>query len=246
MNKDSSVVRGALAATEVMKETKIVRAGFGGFQRRLRAPERHPVASAVCSMPLGAAMVGGERLAPVVPGILFVLYLLVAFALLLRGVALWIRHRDPRRPRSPRRPIAKRPRVPREPPRQVHEIAFKCVICGRPLTNPESMRARVGSTCIKRYGPRFKLIQNPDHVMWRRLVAAAEAERATQQTRLDADFERAMSAHDKDARAWAAEVATPAGQERRQHRKTGSRLVFCSFASAPLLLIGIGWALALI
>jgi predicted nucleic acid-binding protein len=203
------------------------------------------VASAFCSIPLGAAMVAGEGLASVVPGLLFMLYLLVASAALLRGLALWFRHQDPRRPRPPRRRIAKRSRVPREPQRQIHEIAHNCVICGGPLTNHESMRARVGSTCIKRYGPRFKLIENPDHRAWRQVVAAAETERGAEQSRLDARFERSVALHWHQERAWVAEAASTAGRERRRCRKAGSRLVTSSVASAPLLLVGIGCALAL-
>lgn len=228
--------------TEIEKTPRVGLRGL--LERTSRAPERHPVASAFCSIPLGAAMVAGEALAPVVPGLLFMLYVLIAAAAFLRGLVEWVRRRDPPRPRAPRRPIAKRSRVPREPKRLIHEIAHNCVICGRPLTNRESMRARVGSTCIKRYGPRFKLIENPDHATWRRTVAAAEMERAAKQSRLDAEFDRAVVLHQERERAWAAEVAATAGQERRQQRKAASRLVASSVASAPLLLVGIGCALA--
>lgn len=216
----------------------------GMFGRALRVLEAHPTRGAASAVLTGMGMVAGEQLWTGIPAILFVLYVVIAASAFLSGLTDAFRQRDPRRPRLPRRRTARRPSVPREPPRRIHEIAHNCVICGRPLTNPESMRARVGSTCIKRYGPRFKMIVNPDHVRWTDLVATAEAERAAEQKRLDADFETATRAYDQARRAWAEEVASEAGQERRRRRRAASRLMLASVASAPLLLVGIALALA--
>ena len=187
----------------------------------------------------GVGMVLSEQVAPVLPALMFLLCLGAAIALLISGTPTWFRNRDPKRPRPPRPARATRLRLPPEPAAQVHEIAYNCVICGRPLTNAQSMRARVGSTCIQRYGPRYKMVPNPEHERWRGLVAAAEAERAAQQARLDGEHLRAMTEYQKVADAWAAERATPVGRARREARQVGGRLMLLGVAALPFMLTGI-------
>lgn len=145
--------------------------------------------------------------------------LAVAAAILLNGLQAWFRHRDPPRPRKPRRQIAKLPYVPREPASTIHEIAYHCVICGRPLSNPESMRARVGSTCIQRYGPRYKMVPNPEHAVWRGLLTMAEVSRAAEQAGFDHAFQKALSEHAGALEAHAAELLTDDARNRALARR---------------------------
>lgn len=58
------------------------------------------------------------------------------------------------------------PPRPLRPRKWVYELATRCVICGRPLTNRRSQRARVGSTCIKKHGPRPRRVPNPAYQHW--------------------------------------------------------------------------------
>lgn len=159
--------------------------------------------------------------------------LLVACALVVSGLGTWARSRDPRRPREPRPRKARRRRVPREPASQVHEIAHRCVICNRPLTNAQSMRARVGSTCIKRYGPRYKLIPNPEHARWRGLVAAADADRAAEQASFNVAHQRAMADHQTAVARWEQERTSSAGRARAVTRCEGRRRLQVSALAVP-------------
>ena len=190
----------------------------------LRALSRRPVPTLGASALCGAGMVLSEQIAAPLPAVVFLLWVILASSLFILAQARL-------------RPL------PPEPPAQVHEIAYNCVICGRPLTNPQSMRARVGSTCIQRYGPRYKMIANPDHARWRGLLAAAEAERAAEQARLNLEHQHAMARYRTLARAWDLEVASPAGQERRRNRGTGRRLTLLGAGSVPALFIGAAVAL---
>lgn len=79
-------------------------------------------------------------------------------------------------------------------------MATRCVKCGRPLTNPKSQRARVGTTCIQRYGPQPRLIPNPARAVWESKRTAADADRSARQAQLDAEYESAL-AHYNAARA---------------------------------------------
>lgn len=192
----------------------------------------------------GAAMViGDQHLGAGFAALLFLSYLAAAFALFVLGAVIWGRHRDPSSPRVPRRVLAQRAPMPPEPQEKVYELAHFCVLCGRPLTNSESMRARVGSTCIKRYGPRYKMIRNVHHERWSALLAAAEAERAAEQARLDVAHQRLLVVHEREEAAWRAEVRSRAGVARRTARSNGRRLVVVSVVSHPAVFVGIGVAL---
>ncbi|GAA2147064.1 hypothetical protein GCM10009844_23910 [Nocardioides koreensis] len=211
----------------------------GGRARLMGRVGRRPIRSSGAFFVAGVSMVLSEPVSRVLPVLLFLLCFLAALALLLTGTPTWFRTRDPKRPRAPRAVQATRRRVPPEPGRQVHEIAYNCVICGRPLTNAQSMRARVGSTCIQRYGPRYKMVPNPEHERWRGLVAAAEADRVDEQARLDVEHLRAMTQYQQVADVWAAERASPAGQARREARQVGGRLMLIGVTALPVMLMGI-------
>lgn len=212
-----------------------------------RGVARRPLISTLGFVLLGATMVIGEEyLFAGLAAILSMAYLVAALVFFVRGAVIWGRHRDPPRPRAPRRVMAQRAPVPPEPPRLVHELAHHCVLCGRPLTNPESMRARVGSTCIKRYGPRYKMIRNVRHERWSALLAAAEAQCAAAQAKLDVAHRRSLDVHQRDEAAWHEGVQSPVGVERRAVRTTGRRLVAISVASHPAVFSGIAVALPLV
>ena len=90
----------------------------------------------------------------------------------------------------------------REPARTVHDIAYNCVICGRALTNPQSQRQRVGSTCVKTHGPRYKMVANPVHGQWTRhkalaLKAQVEAQEVADEAHLDM-----LQLHEEDLKNW--------------------------------------------
>jgi len=114
-------------------------------------------------------------------------------------------------------------------------LATSCVICGRPLTNRQSTLARVGSTCIKTYGPRPAWQPNPDHDAWTHEWARARADQAVEQTRLDREYERALAEHPALVDAWERERTSPAGQHRRRRRDEATGLV----ASSSLWLLAV-------
>jgi hypothetical protein len=58
--------------------------------------------------------------------------------------------------------------LPFRPRKWIYELSSRCLICGRPLTSLRSQRARVGSTCVRTYGPRPKRVLNPSYVDWQR------------------------------------------------------------------------------
>ena len=70
-------------------------------------------------------------------------------------------------------------------------------------------------------------------------IAAAEADRAAQQARLDVEHLRAMTEYQKVADAWAAERATSVGQAGREARQVGGRLMLLGVAALPFMLTGI-------
>jgi hypothetical protein len=179
-------------------------------------------------------MVASATLSPVFPTVIFLVALTLAGGAFASGLLSWIGNLDPWRPRTPVLKRARLRRVPPEPPAQVHELAYNCVICGRPLTNPQSMKARVGSTCIRTYGPRFKLIANPEHARWRSLVAAAEAERAAEQARLNVAHARALDEHGRAIKSWESERASVAGQERLNRRQAARHRMLLGGACAPI------------
>lgn len=212
----------------------------------LHAVSDHPILTTAVFVAVGPALVLTEPIAAWIPALLLVALVAFSAVLFFRGTNVWWCHRNPRRPRAPRPQRAKLARLPNEPPQQVHELSYTCVICGRPLTNAQSMRARVGSTCIQRYGPRYKLIPNPDHERWRGLVAAAEADRAAEQARLNHAYERAMDEYRSLIATWEQERMTVEGQIRQSRRSHGRRLVLLGSSSLPALIVGLSAALQII
>ncbi|MFD1811793.1 DUF6011 domain-containing protein [Rhodococcus gannanensis] len=157
--------------------------------------------------------------------VLFLPVFAAAMAVTVRGATLWYRYRNPRRPRKPRAKTARLARLPSRPARVLPLLASNCVICGRPLTNPQSMRARVGTTCIKKYGPRYATQPNPAYDEWEKLKAAAESDRVAEQARLDVEFQLALSGYSSLMLAWESEIASPAGQSRAANRQIGTRIL---------------------
>lgn len=149
--------------------------------------------------------------------------LLLGVGLLVPFLLQLVAHRDPTAPRPPRRQLATGPPHPPEPPTSVQELASHCVICGRRLETLVSMRARVGSSCIRQHGPRPRMVPNPDHARWRRLCAAADVERAAEQVRLDAAHQRAFALHLTELSEWRRELESEAADARRQRRKAARR-----------------------
>lgn len=100
-----------------------------------------------------------------------------------------------RRPTKPKRQKARAARVGFAPSSTIWDISFNCVKCGRALTNPNSQRHRVGTDCIKRYGSQARKIENPEFSAWTARKARAEADRATQQVKFDAEYDRLNAAY---------------------------------------------------
>lgn len=149
----------------------------------------------------------------------------------------YIRQRDPARPPLPHHQIAPIAQLRPEPERRVPVLGHNCEICGRPLTNMQSMIARVGSTCIQTYGPRYAWQPNPDHERWTRELARARAAQAAEQARLDVLFASAMLHHDRAIREWQDEFTSDEGLARRARRKRAgwvlaSAVVWCSLVVA--------------
>lgn len=153
------------------------------------------------------------------------LALLIAVTWVLVCAVNSLARRVPAKPRAPRRRVAPMPRLRPEPRRTVPVLAHSCVICGRPLTNRQSMLARVGSTCIKTYGPRPAWRPNPDHAAWAHELARARGDQAVEQVRLDTEHERALAEHLALVDAWEQERASPEGQARRRRRDQALGLV---------------------
>ncbi|WP_137876350.1 DUF6011 domain-containing protein [Rhodococcus sp. Q] len=178
--------------------------------------------------------------------LLILLIIAVAIAVMLRGAVLWYRHRNPRRPREPHPGKARLARLPRCPDQVLPLLSSYCVICGRPLTSPESQRARVGTTCIKKHGPKYATKPNPEYIDWLKLKSAAEADRDAEQTKLDAQHKSALAEHALLTAEWEAEMASPVGIARNAQRRIGMRLFYTGAASSAFLLLlsmlSIHWA----
>lgn len=180
----------------------------------------------VALVPLAVLLDGGplSGLAPIAAA-------LWALAQLVAVVGL----RDPARPRPPVRAKAPVPILRPEPPRVVQVIAYNCVICGRPLSNHQSMLARVGSTCIKTYGPRPAWQNNVDHDRWVDEWARARAWQVAEQARLDAQFDRAQAAHPIRVAEWEAELSSPDGTRRRSQRRRAAWVLASSLGWLSLV-----------
>lgn len=108
--------------------------------------------------------------------------------------------------------------LPQEPARRIHQMADHCTVCGRPLTNSESRKARVGTQCIQTHGPRYKMIENPAWVRWSRELVSARAEQAQRQAEARVAHDRALVAHAQRLEEWESELLSEAGVQRRSHR----------------------------
>jgi hypothetical protein len=146
----------------------------------------------------------------------------------------------PRRPAGPLRNIAELDfRVP-EPAQRVPLLADVCTLCGRPLSNPDSRLARVGSECVKVHGPRPLSVPNAAYGEWAVSKRVAEAETAARQRVLDRHHEQALKAHAHDVRRWELSLGTPVMVQRRTARVEGQpvagagSMLACGIAAAQL------------
>jgi hypothetical protein len=165
---------------------------------------------------------------------------IAALVLMLHG--LWVRqvNRLPRRPAGPLRNVAELDfRVP-EPAQRVPVHSDFCTLCGRPLSNPDSRLARVGSECVKVHGPRPLSVPNPAYGEWVVSKRVAEAETAARQRVLDRLHEQALKAHVHDVRRWELSLGKPVMAQRRAARVEGQRvagagiMLACAIAAAQL------------
>jgi hypothetical protein len=209
---------------------------------------RHPVAAGVVSFSVGVVTFVSGRLRAALPTflpvffvvvLLLLVYLALALALFVAGSNIWYVHRDPRAPRAPRMGQATLGRLPHEPPNSVPGIAYNCVICGRPLTNAASMRARVGSTCIKTYGPRYLMVANPAHEQWAVLKVAAEVQRASAQAAFNTQHQRDLITFRQITQAWQRELVSPNAKIRQLRRGLGRRLLLTGALSFHLVFVGV-------
>ncbi|MET0915799.1 MAG: DUF6011 domain-containing protein [Jiangellaceae bacterium] len=81
-------------------------------------------------------------------------------------------------------------------------MADNCVKCGRPLTDPRSRQARVGTKCIRIYGSQQRKIPNPRHAAWIDRKTKADAAYIAEKVRADAEYARARSAYDQARAEW--------------------------------------------
>jgi hypothetical protein len=81
-------------------------------------------------------------------------------------------------------------------------MADYCVKCGRPLTDPRSKQARVGTKCIRVYGSQQRRIQNPQYSAWLDRKTKADVEYIAAKVRAEAEFERARSAYVEARAMW--------------------------------------------
>lgn len=114
------------------------------------------------------------------------------------------RRRAGRKPRPPRRQRARSAWVGFPPSSTMWDISSRCVMCGRPLTNPNSQRHRVGTDCIKRYGSQARKVPNPAYAEWCGRKARADADRIERQVTLDAEFARKSAEFQQAIATWRA------------------------------------------
>jgi hypothetical protein len=81
-------------------------------------------------------------------------------------------------------------------------MADNCIKCGRPLTDPRSRRARVGTKCIRVYGSQQRRIPNPAHQRWLDKKTKADVEFIADKARADAELARAKAAYDVALSDW--------------------------------------------
>lgn len=107
------------------------------------------------------------------------------------------------KPRRPRRRRVRRQWVGFPPSSTIWDLADNCVKCGRPLTDPRSRQARVGTKCIRIYGSQQRKIPNPRHAAWTDKKAKAEVAYIEDKVRADAEYARAKAAYDEARAEWA-------------------------------------------
>lgn len=147
----------------------------------------------------------------------------------------------PSRPTEPVERVPKLGSVDAEPPTTIMEPSDRCEICNRSLSNPDSQLARVGSECIKTYGPRFMYIPNPAHA-WRAALSQTQVELAAAKVRAKSEHRDAMRQYQSDFRAWQEAMLRPEVQEaigrRKIHRRAASYgAVLCGVAYVVTSLI---------
>lgn len=128
--------------------------------------------------------------------------------------AAGLRNRLPRRPKVPKRRIAKLERIGSQPPAQLHVPQSRCQICRRPLTNPRSQMDGVGPDCRGKYGTRPQFIPNPARAEWERRRFQALARQEREQALHDQQHHVALIEHDRLVRHWEVDCQTPANQAR--------------------------------
>lgn len=106
------------------------------------------------------------------------------------------------RPRRPRKRWVRKQWVGFEPPTTIWEMADRCVKCGRPLTNPQSRRARVGTKCIQIYGSQQRRIRNPQHATWIKNKTRSDVAYVAEKARAEAEFARAKATYDEARATW--------------------------------------------
>lgn len=146
-------------------------------------------------------------------------------------------------PVQPKPPVERKLRlrgVGRKPPATIRQPSHTCEICNRPLTNPQSRLARVGSECIKTYGPRYKRVPNPALEEWSKGRAWAEVDLAARTVAARQKYNEAMQRHEVALAAWEQEFFGPEVQKtlRSQKRRSGHRAA----SAAGTVVAGIAYA----
>lgn len=106
------------------------------------------------------------------------------------------------KPRRPRRRRVRRPWAGFAPPSSIWDMADNCVKCGRPLTDPRSRQARVGTKCIRIYGSQQRQIRNPAYTVWLEKKTRADVFYIEEKTRAAAEYARAKDAYDLAKAEW--------------------------------------------
>ncbi len=135
-------------------------------------------------------------------------------------------NRLPRKPKEPKRRLAKLRSAGSRPSPVIPLLMSRCVICNRPLRDPQSMRAGVGPDCWRRYGAQPQYQPNPAYALWERRVEQLRREQQEEQRQYDVEHAREMARHQQQMRQWQAEMATPTNQARAQAQQVATHTVF--------------------
>lgn len=106
------------------------------------------------------------------------------------------------KPRRPRRRRVRKQWVGFAPSSTIWDLVDNCVKCGRPLTDPRSRQARVGTKCIRIYGSQQRKIPNPRHAAWIDKKSKSDAAYIAEKVRADAEYARAKTAYDEARAEW--------------------------------------------